>query len=216
MRSSFPFPPAAQHRSAAAARQQPVAASAPVVALPPSLGARLSPESAAHLHPCAGAAVWYSISGRGPAGRADRATRSATDDGGGIASGMGVALLMMATAAAVTALQPPRIGVFPVSSDDQLVAYQEWVEQWGAKTFILPKQASAREAQRLFESMDGMLLPGVPVKVLLDAESEGSSAPAALARTLLNKAIASSKVCARSGVASSLTRPSSFLPLPTQ
>ena len=56
----------------------------------------------------------------------------------------------------------PLIGVFPCDNTSaNLVAYQRWVEQYGARTLVLPAEAGDREAERIFQSINGLLLPGM-------------------------------------------------------
>jgi gamma-glutamyl hydrolase len=104
----------------------------------------------------------------------------------------------VAAAAPATSASAPRIGLFPVSSDLQLLSYREWLTVMGAQTFVLPKSASEAEAERLFQSMDGMLLPGVPMSVLADETAvELERGPDSLASKLLDKALAANRAGTR-------------------
>jgi gamma-glutamyl hydrolase len=56
----------------------------------------------------------------------------------------------------------PLIGIYPCdNTSGNLLAYQSWVEQFGAQTLILPKNATEMEMERLFRQINGLLLPGM-------------------------------------------------------
>jgi gamma-glutamyl hydrolase len=55
----------------------------------------------------------------------------------------------------------PVIGIYPtLTSNNYTGAYQQWVAQAGATSFIMPTTFSATELETLFNRMNGMLIPG--------------------------------------------------------
>ena len=58
-------------------------------------------------------------------------------------------------------VERPVIGIFPTGSDSYLHAYQEWVEQFGARSVILPESvSSAEKLEHVFQSLNALLVPG--------------------------------------------------------
>jgi gamma-glutamyl hydrolase len=68
----------------------------------------------------------------------------------------------------------PVIGIYPCdNTSGNLLAYQSWVEQFGARTLILPKNATDFEMEHLFRQMNGLLLPGMMLTKPMQSSGHG-------------------------------------------
>mmetsp|Transcript_19903 Transcript_19903/g.45955 ORF Transcript_19903/g.45955 Transcript_19903/m.45955 type:complete len:281 (+) Transcript_19903:63-905(+) len=54
----------------------------------------------------------------------------------------------------------PVIAIYPTEDDWYLVAYQEWLAAAGASSYVMPWKAKREEVDKIFDSVNGFLIPG--------------------------------------------------------